>query len=98
MVLKSTLYGLVDSLPNCMSGIGKQKTLRKFEQAVTFILEHCELELVTVVVWKDQDNGRFYVINEVWFFLITSGFGFGFVWFFCNTPWIFLKLEVQVDF
>lgn len=69
-----------------MSGTGKQKTLRKFEQAVTFILEYCELELVTIV-WKDQDIGRFYIINEVCFFLIT--FGFGFVSF-CNTPCFFL--------
>lgn len=42
-----------------MSGTGKQKTLRKFELAVTFILEYCELELVTVVVWKDQDMADF---------------------------------------
>ena len=42
-------------LPNCMSGTGKQKILRKFELAVTFILEYCELEPVTIVVWKDQD-------------------------------------------
>lgn len=33
------------SLPNSKSGIGKQKALSKFEQAVTFILEYCELEL-----------------------------------------------------
>lgn len=55
------------SLPNSKSGISKQKALSKFEQAVTFILEYCDLELVTVV-WKDQDIGRYYTMRSAFFF------------------------------
>lgn len=72
------------SLPNSKSGISKQKALSKFEQAVTFILEYCDLELVTVV-WKDQDIGRYYTMRSAFFFLITLGL----ILFLCNSPYFF---------
>lgn len=76
------------SLPNSKSGIGKQKALSKFEQAVTFILEYCELELVTIVVWKDQDIGRCYVMRSAFLFLLLLGL----ILFLCNAPDLFFPL------
>lgn len=74
------------SLPNSKSGIGKQKALSKFEQAVTFILEYCDLELVTVVIWKDQDIGRYCIMRFAFFSLLLLGL----VLFVFNTPFLFI--------
>lgn len=60
------------SLPNSKSGISKQKALSKFE---AFILEYDDLELVTIVVWKDQDIGRCCIMRFA-FFNVTFGVDF----------------------
>lgn len=91
-VLKITLCGRL-SLPNCMPGIGKQKMLRKFEQASHFCFailwigasDYCCLEAPGC--WQILHN-----LRSAFFWLL-----FGLVSF-CNSPCFFLKLEVPVDF